>query len=484
MRLGDLLVSAGYLTPENLAAALVAQRKHGGRLGDILSQMGFCSEDAVARTLAKQLNVPFVDLGRVHAPDRSVVSRVPLQLALQLNVVPCLYREKDGVLVVAVTNPRDKDIVKRLEAHTRLKIHLAVAGPQAISRARGRFYGNAEELMLEQDDPEVRLQDVQGRTLERRVDDVNREHAERAAQRAAASAAVQGALHAAGAPLAPVAVPSAPHPYTHPSAPPAYAAPPAPSYAAPAYAPVAGVPLKGVPLGPPPSMAPAPTILRGEALPPDQQIAGFTDQKGRTAIKSVADIIRESRTRSPAPPATPGTVTPGPAAARPRPGPPAPPAEASRAAEEPDHRAPPAAEDDDGAFAPEGSSYPAPSGEEPAGAAPREQGPAAGKGTRKAPSSKATASPPPPAVRAPPATLPEANRDSVEVTDSSVVSATEARAAVVESGPTREELLATVVALQNEIVALKAVAVVLFRKGYLTQQEYLEQMARSTHRDA
>jgi hypothetical protein len=42
--------------------------------------------------------------------------------------------------------------------------------------------------------------------------------------------------------------------------------------------------------------------------------------------------------------------------------------------------------------------------------------------------------------------------------------------------PSRAELLATIEALQNEVKALKAVAVVLFKKGYLTHAEYIAQL--------
>ena len=47
-RLGEMLVSEGLLTPEQLKEALESQKKSGKRLGDTLVFLGFISEESIA----------------------------------------------------------------------------------------------------------------------------------------------------------------------------------------------------------------------------------------------------------------------------------------------------------------------------------------------------------------------------------------------------------------------------------------------------
>ena len=44
MRLGDLLITAGAITPEQLDRALELQKSSTGRLGDVLIEKGFITE--------------------------------------------------------------------------------------------------------------------------------------------------------------------------------------------------------------------------------------------------------------------------------------------------------------------------------------------------------------------------------------------------------------------------------------------------------
>ncbi|MBI5496690.1 MAG: hypothetical protein HY904_16875 [Deltaproteobacteria bacterium] len=391
MRLGDLLVQAGYITEDQLMAALVEQRKFGGRLGDILAQKGFCSEDAVARALAKQLGLPFVDLARAPIPPKHVLARLPIDVCLQLNVVPCVFREKDNTLVVALTNPRDKDTVKKLEDTTRWKIQVAVAGTKGIAKARAAFYGHKDEMSLGEEAPDASLLDTQGRTVRKRAEDVEREYVARKAQRSSSANAIP-AVPPGMVPAVPVAPPVSP----------GWGPPPPPPH--PMVA-------QGYPVGPPPpavaqgypvaATPPPPPLVQGTV----QEIRGFTDSQGRTAIKSVQAIMEEARQKKLAEAARLEAQ-----------------AEEAKKAKKKPPKLPADAESD--AFAPAGSKAPV---------------------------------------------------DTAGLADPAVTTAEDAA----EPGPTREELLATIEALRAEVHALKAVAVVLFRKGYVTPAEYQAQMANS-----
>jgi hypothetical protein len=59
-RLGDLLVTNGFLTQQQLEQALEEQRDSGGRklLGEVLIEREYCSEEHVLECLAVDFGVP------------------------------------------------------------------------------------------------------------------------------------------------------------------------------------------------------------------------------------------------------------------------------------------------------------------------------------------------------------------------------------------------------------------------------------------
>lgn len=59
-RLGDLLVSAGVVTPADLQKALGFQEQFGGRIGSILVRLGALSEDTLLPMLSRQLHMPLL----------------------------------------------------------------------------------------------------------------------------------------------------------------------------------------------------------------------------------------------------------------------------------------------------------------------------------------------------------------------------------------------------------------------------------------
>ena len=72
MRLGDLLITAGAITPEQLDRALELQKSSTGRLGDVLIEKGFITEKQLIEALQMQLGVDYIDLTTVSIPLETV----------------------------------------------------------------------------------------------------------------------------------------------------------------------------------------------------------------------------------------------------------------------------------------------------------------------------------------------------------------------------------------------------------------------------
>ena len=64
-RFGDILVEGGLITATQLQQALTYSADRGIKLGLALQNLGFVNDVAVAKTLAKQLKIPFVDLAKI-----------------------------------------------------------------------------------------------------------------------------------------------------------------------------------------------------------------------------------------------------------------------------------------------------------------------------------------------------------------------------------------------------------------------------------
>ena len=69
MRIGDVLLSEGVITPEKLDMALELQKEKKKRLGEILVTEGFVTDDIMADALSHQLHLDRANLQDTRIPD-------------------------------------------------------------------------------------------------------------------------------------------------------------------------------------------------------------------------------------------------------------------------------------------------------------------------------------------------------------------------------------------------------------------------------
>jgi hypothetical protein len=109
--LGGLLLRNGAICEAQLGVALSYQKQHSVRLGEALLTLGYCREADIARALAEQMGMPFVDLEET-PPARELLREIPSSLARKLGVVPA--DKKAGTLVFVARNPNDYTIDAQL----------------------------------------------------------------------------------------------------------------------------------------------------------------------------------------------------------------------------------------------------------------------------------------------------------------------------------------------------------------------------------
>jgi type IV pilus assembly protein PilB len=130
VQLGELLIEKGLITQAQLDEALVERRVHGGLLGEALVRLGFIFEDELARTLAEQAGVPFVNI-EANSVDRYAAGTLPRRLGESLTALPVRFTPEGG-LIIAVADPTDETLLPRLQEAISCPIVLMVAAASSI----------------------------------------------------------------------------------------------------------------------------------------------------------------------------------------------------------------------------------------------------------------------------------------------------------------------------------------------------------------
>ena len=139
LRLGDLLISAGLITEEQLQEGLQLQKGTGKRLGTVLLENGFITESELIEALQMQLGIEFIDLSKVNIPTE-LVQMVPKNIAKQYQVVPVRLNRDE--LYIAMSDPLNFYAIEEVRKAARRKVVPMVAMSSAVERAIQVLYGN------------------------------------------------------------------------------------------------------------------------------------------------------------------------------------------------------------------------------------------------------------------------------------------------------------------------------------------------------
>jgi type IV pilus assembly protein PilB len=156
-KLGTLLIQEQILTPEQLDVAVRYQGASNCRLGEALIELGYCSDADVARALAEQLEIPFVDLEQ-NPPDPECITLLPREVAIEHSVLP--IRMEGTRLLMAVLDPYNIHLDEVLCQATGRQISIALAPEGQVHELLRQHYtpnllgsplsGASDDLELEE----------------------------------------------------------------------------------------------------------------------------------------------------------------------------------------------------------------------------------------------------------------------------------------------------------------------------------------------
>ncbi|MDF1522639.1 MAG: ATPase, T2SS/T4P/T4SS family [Trueperaceae bacterium] len=111
-RLGAVLLERGYVSDESLQQAIGRHAEVGGRLADVLVQIGVLSEHRIARAVEESIGIPLVMLPRVDVmPD--ALRRVEGDTAFEVGALP--FAIDGNRLRVAFEDPLDALAIEEIE---------------------------------------------------------------------------------------------------------------------------------------------------------------------------------------------------------------------------------------------------------------------------------------------------------------------------------------------------------------------------------
>jgi type IV pilus assembly protein PilB len=137
-RLGELLLREERLSPEELAAALLERERSGRRLGQILVELGYVTSRELAKLLAEQSGLDFLDLEEAEI-DPSVAKLLPEKYARRYGALPVKLLDDDLVLV-AVADPTNVVTSDDLRMALGMGVRFAVVDEIELEPRISRFY--------------------------------------------------------------------------------------------------------------------------------------------------------------------------------------------------------------------------------------------------------------------------------------------------------------------------------------------------------
>ncbi|MCX5692110.1 MAG: hypothetical protein NTX47_00250 [Candidatus Omnitrophica bacterium] len=136
-QLGELLAEMGLITKDQLKHALKVQEDKGGLIGQVLVDLNYVSEEAIAQALTAQYGFPYLPLENYEI-DTEIVRIVPKNVSIQYCLIPV---DKIGPnLTIAMANPLNSQAVEDIALLSGLCVQLFVSTATDIKKAIEKYY--------------------------------------------------------------------------------------------------------------------------------------------------------------------------------------------------------------------------------------------------------------------------------------------------------------------------------------------------------
>lgn len=143
VRLGDLLVQQGLITLDQLKMVLDQQRISGRKLGRVLVDNKLVTEEQISEALARQLNIPYINL-KFFNLNHDLVRQLPENQARRFRAI--VLEDRKGVLLVGMADPTDLAAFDQISHIVKRDIDLAVVTEGQLLESIDRGYRRTDEI--------------------------------------------------------------------------------------------------------------------------------------------------------------------------------------------------------------------------------------------------------------------------------------------------------------------------------------------------
>ena len=143
VRIGELLLEQKLISEEQLKNALGEQKRTGRKLGRVLSDLGYVSEQVIHEVLARHLQIPFVDVRQLQLAP-AIVRLLPEVHARRFRAL-VLKSDVHG-LTVGMSDPTDLLAYDELAARLKRPIKLALVKDADLMKVMDNVYRRTDEI--------------------------------------------------------------------------------------------------------------------------------------------------------------------------------------------------------------------------------------------------------------------------------------------------------------------------------------------------
>ncbi|HMM74295.1 MAG TPA: ATPase, T2SS/T4P/T4SS family [Gammaproteobacteria bacterium] len=142
LRIGELLVQKGVVSPDQVRIALTEQKRNRDHLGKILVRLGFATEAVILDVLGGALGQQKADLNKV-VVDSEAIRMIPKDLARRFHILPLTFEANRRRLTIAMADTFNVVALDQIAALIGSDVEIVplMAGEAEIEKAIDQFYG-------------------------------------------------------------------------------------------------------------------------------------------------------------------------------------------------------------------------------------------------------------------------------------------------------------------------------------------------------
>ncbi|MDO4794257.1 MAG: GspE/PulE family protein [Filifactor alocis] len=143
MKFSQILLESKLITEDDLQRARKLKEEKKILLGEALVQIGVITQEQMARAVAQELKVEYVDLSTYDISEEAT-RLIPERLARQYSILP--LATKEDKILIAMTNPLDIIAIQNVKLYTGKSVSRVMTTQNELDNAYTRVYNVSEDV--------------------------------------------------------------------------------------------------------------------------------------------------------------------------------------------------------------------------------------------------------------------------------------------------------------------------------------------------